>query len=40
MSMPPLAQWEYAHVPEEGSKEKRTLELLKKGVDWVDVMNV
>ena len=36
MSMPPLAQWEYANEPEEGSKEKRTLELLKKGVNWVD----
>ena len=36
MSMPPLAQWEYANEPEEDSKEKRTLDLLRKGVDWVD----
>jgi coproporphyrinogen III oxidase len=35
MSLPPRAQWEYSHVPEEGSWEAKTLSLLKKGIDWV-----
>ena len=34
MSMPPLAKWEYSHVPAEGSEEAQTLSLLKKGVEW------
>lgn len=34
MSMPPQANWIYEHHPEEGSQEKRTLDLLKKGIDW------
>jgi len=35
MSLPNLASWEYDAVPEEGSREMETLELLKKGIDWV-----
>lgn len=35
MSLPPLAGWEYAHVPSAGSREEQTLSLLKKGIDWV-----
>ena len=35
MSLPPLAGWEYAFTPEEGSREAETLALLRKGVDWV-----
>lgn len=35
MSMPPQAQWVYEHQVEEGSEEEKTLELLKKEVDWV-----
>lgn len=35
MSLPPQANWEYNHVPAEGSKEQQTLDLLKKGIDWV-----
>ncbi|MFN0050344.1 MAG: oxygen-dependent coproporphyrinogen oxidase [Cytophagales bacterium] len=34
MSMPPLAAWEYDFVPEIDSPESKTLDLLKKGVDW------
>lgn len=34
MSMPPHANWVYDHQPAEGSKEKQTLSLLKKGIDW------
>lgn len=35
MSLPPQANWEYNHIPAEGSEEKRTLSYLKKGVDWI-----
>ncbi len=35
MSLPPEANWQYAHEPQKGSEEERTLELLKKGIDWV-----
>lgn len=37
MSMPPHAQWAYNHLPEAGSHEYQTLQLLKKGIDWVNV---
>ncbi|MEL6559819.1 MAG: oxygen-dependent coproporphyrinogen oxidase [Bacteroidota bacterium] len=36
MSMPPMANWEYSHVPEPGSEEEKTLSLLKKGIDWIN----
>ncbi|WP_338790398.1 oxygen-dependent coproporphyrinogen oxidase [Bernardetia sp. MNP-M8] len=35
MSLPPEANWQYAHEPQKGSEEERTLSLLKKGIDWV-----
>ncbi len=35
MSLPPEANWQYAHEPQKGSEEERTVELLKKGIDWV-----
>lgn len=35
MSLPAQAGWEYDYEPPEGSKEYKTLELLKKGVNWV-----
>jgi coproporphyrinogen III oxidase len=35
MSLPPQANWHYNHQPIKGSKEAETLELLKKGIDWV-----
>ena len=34
MSLPPLAAWEYAHLPPPDSREAQTLALLKKGIDW------
>lgn len=34
MSLPKLASWEYDFTPEPGSEEERTLELLRKDVDW------
>ncbi|MEQ9296908.1 MAG: oxygen-dependent coproporphyrinogen oxidase [Cyclobacteriaceae bacterium] len=34
MSLPPLAGWEYNHIPEPRSKEAETQELLVKGIDW------
>ncbi len=37
MSMPPVANWEYMHEPEEGSREAQTLEYLKKDIDWVSL---
>lgn len=35
MSLPPQANWIYNYQPEEGSAERQTLDLLKKGIDWV-----
>lgn len=35
MSLPPLAQWTYNVQPNEGSTEKKTLNKLKKGINWV-----
>jgi coproporphyrinogen III oxidase len=35
MSLPPLAEWEYRHVPKSGSPEAKTQDLLKKGIDWI-----
>lgn len=34
MSLPPLARWEYAHRPAPGTPEQRTLQWLRKGIDW------
>ena len=36
MSMPPTAQWAYNHQVTPNSKEAQTLQLLKKGIDWVN----
>ncbi|MTI38841.1 oxygen-dependent coproporphyrinogen oxidase [Fulvivirga lutimaris] len=35
MSLPPQANWIYDHQPEAGSNEMETLQLLKKGINWV-----
>jgi coproporphyrinogen III oxidase len=35
MSLPPLASWLYDFKPQPGSKEEKTLSLLKKGIEWV-----
>jgi coproporphyrinogen III oxidase len=35
MSMPPMANWAYNHVPESGTKESATLQLLKKDINWI-----
>lgn len=37
MSMPPMANWEYMHQPPAGSKEAKTLQYLKKDIDWVNL---
>lgn len=37
MSLPPQATWEYKHHPEPASPEAKTLSLLVKGIDWVNV---
>ncbi|MGH1335222.1 MAG: oxygen-dependent coproporphyrinogen oxidase [Aureispira sp.] len=37
MSMPPRAEWAYCHEPVAGSEEAKTLEQLKKGINWVTV---
>ncbi len=36
MSMPPVANWEYDHKPNPGSREANTLSLLKKEIDWIN----
>ncbi len=35
MSLPPVANWVYDYKAEAGSSEERTLNLLKKGIEWV-----
>lgn len=35
MSLPANASWEYNYLPINDSKEKQTLDLLKKGLDWM-----
>ncbi|MDI1356361.1 MAG: oxygen-dependent coproporphyrinogen oxidase [bacterium] len=35
MSLPKLAGWEYDFRVEKNSEEEKTLDLLKKGIDWV-----
>lgn len=35
MSMPPMAKWVYNYQVEPNSEEEKTLELLKKGINWV-----
>lgn len=37
MSMPPLAAWKYNFRPQPGSPEAETLDMLKKGIDWVSL---
>jgi coproporphyrinogen III oxidase len=37
VSMPPVANWEYNHIPAEESPEWHTLQYLKKGIDWVNL---
>ena len=36
MSMPPMANWIYNHQLVPGSREEKTLTLLKKGIDWAE----
>ena len=40
MSLPPRAEWHYNHIPAAGSREAQTLNLLKKGIDWVNKTEV
>ncbi len=35
MSLPPQANWEYNYQPHPDSPEQATIDLLKKGIDWV-----
>ena len=35
MSLPPQANWGYNVQPETGSEEYKTLQLLKKGINWI-----
>jgi coproporphyrinogen III oxidase len=35
MSMPPMASWEYMHDSSQFPEGQKTLDLLKKGVDWL-----
>jgi len=36
MSLPPQANWMYQHQPEHQSEEAHTLDMLKKGIDWLN----
>jgi coproporphyrinogen III oxidase len=35
MSLPPLASWKYNFQPEDGSEEKKTIDLLQKNINWL-----
>ncbi len=35
MSLPPMASWQYNYQPGKGSEEENTLNLLKKGINWI-----
>jgi coproporphyrinogen III oxidase len=35
MSLPPLASWEYMHDASGYPEGQQTLDLLKKGIDWL-----
>lgn len=35
MSLPTTAGWEYNFIPEDGSEEQKTVEKLKKGINWI-----
>jgi coproporphyrinogen III oxidase len=35
MSMPPQANWVYDFIPAPGSQEERTIQLLKKDINWI-----
>lgn len=37
MSLPPLASWVYNYQPPKGSPEAKTLSLLKKDLNWIDM---
>lgn len=37
LSMPPQANWEYMNEPEANSPEAETLNLLKRGIDWLNM---
>ncbi len=36
MSLPPVANWAYDHTPEPNSEELKTVQSLKKGINWID----
>ncbi|NND33060.1 MAG: oxygen-dependent coproporphyrinogen oxidase [Saprospiraceae bacterium] len=36
MSLPPSCHWMYNYTPEPDSREQMTLQLLKKGIDWIN----
>jgi coproporphyrinogen III oxidase len=38
MSLPPVANWTYSYKAEPNSEEERTLNSLKKGVDWTEII--
>ncbi|PKP08180.1 MAG: oxygen-dependent coproporphyrinogen oxidase [Bacteroidetes bacterium HGW-Bacteroidetes-4] len=37
VSMPPDAQWSYNYSPEPGSEEEKTMNFLKKGINWLEI---
>ncbi len=36
MSLPPNVNWKYNFKPEKGGEEEKTLNLLRKGIDWAE----
>jgi coproporphyrinogen III oxidase len=38
MSMPPQAQWVYNYIPPKDSDEEKTIQFLKKDIDWLSIV--
>jgi coproporphyrinogen III oxidase len=39
LSMPPTSMWEYNFIPTVDSEEHKTLDLLKKGINWLEFID-
>ena len=38
VSLPSEVKWEYNHLPPKDSAEEKTQQLLRKGIDWINIL--